>query len=125
MIDQVTQSHLVTIVKERYLGMVKSISLPIILLQMFCWSNLWATICCLSQLCEMGYNCMFTNKCVTVFRRSDSSYAFSGILREKLYLIDFILEEMELDKCLIVNTNMGWLCHRKLAYIGMRNLHKL
>jgi hypothetical protein len=68
---------------------------------------------------------MFTNKCVTVFRRSDSSYAFSGILREKLYLIDFILEEMELDKCLIVNTNMGWLCHRKLAYIGMRNLHKL
>jgi hypothetical protein len=47
---------------------------------------------------EMGYNCLFTNKGVTVFRRSDSSYAFSGILRGKLYLMDFIPEEMELDK---------------------------
>jgi hypothetical protein len=46
---------------------------------------------------------------VTVFRRSDGSYVFSGILREKIYLVDFNLEEMELDKCLIGNTNMGWL----------------
>jgi hypothetical protein len=30
-----------------------------------------------SQLCEMGYNYLFTNKGVTVFRRSDGSYAFS------------------------------------------------
>jgi hypothetical protein len=34
-----------------------------------------------SQLCEMGYNCLFTNKCVTVFRRSDDSFAFKGVLR--------------------------------------------
>jgi hypothetical protein len=79
----------------------------------------------ISQHCEMDYNCLFTNKGVTVFKRSDGSYAFSGILRGKLYLVDFILEEMELDKCLIIKTNMGWLWHRKLAHIGMRNLHKL
>jgi hypothetical protein len=30
-----------------------------------------------SQLCEMGYNYLFTNQGVTVFRRSDGSYAFS------------------------------------------------
>jgi hypothetical protein len=79
----------------------------------------------ISQLCEMGYNYLFTNKDVIVFRRSDGSYAFSGILSENLYLVDFIPEEMELDKCIIAKTNMGWLWNRRLAHIGMRNLHKL
>jgi hypothetical protein len=60
-----------------------------------------------SQLCEIGYNCLFTNKSVTVFRRSDCSYAFGGILKGKLYLVDFNPEELELDKCLIAKTNMG------------------
>jgi hypothetical protein len=59
------------------------------------------------QLCEIGYNCLFMDKGVTIFRRSDSSYAFSDILRGKLYLMDFNPEEMELDKCLIAKTNMG------------------
>jgi hypothetical protein len=29
----------------------------------------------ISQLCEMGYNCLFNNKGVTIFRRSDGCYA--------------------------------------------------
>jgi hypothetical protein len=37
-----------------------------------------------SQLCEIGYNYLFTNKCVTVLRRCDGSYAFSGIFKGKL-----------------------------------------
>jgi hypothetical protein len=78
-----------------------------------------------SQLYEMDYNYFLTNKGVTVFRRSDVSYIFSAILRGKLYLMDFIPEEMELDKCLITKTNMGWLWHRRFTYVGMRNLHKL
>jgi hypothetical protein len=79
----------------------------------------------ISQLCEMDYNYLFTNKGVTVFRRCDGSYAFSGILKEKLYLVDFNLEELKLDKCLIAKTNMGWLWHHRLAHVGMRNVHKL
>jgi hypothetical protein len=78
-----------------------------------------------SQLCEMGYNCLFTNKSMTIFRRCDSSYAFIGILKEKLYLVDFDPKELELDKCQITKTNMGWLWHLRLAHVGMRNLHKL
>jgi hypothetical protein len=78
-----------------------------------------------SQLCEMGYNCLFTNKGVTVFRRCDGSYAFSGILKRKLYLVDFNPKELELDKCLIAKTKMGWLWYRMLALVGMRNLQKL
>jgi hypothetical protein len=53
----------------------------------------------ISQLCEMNYNCLLTNKDVTTFRRSDDSFVFKGVLREKLYLMDFIPEEVELDKC--------------------------
>jgi hypothetical protein len=78
-----------------------------------------------SQLCEMGYNYLFINKGVTVFRRSDGSFTFKGVLRGKLYLVDFISEEVELDRCLITKTNMGWLWHRWLPYVGIRNLHKL
>jgi hypothetical protein len=78
-----------------------------------------------SQLCEIGYNYLFTDKGMTIFRRSDGSFAFKDVLREKLYLMDFILEEVELDRCLIAKTNMGWLWHRILAHVGMRNLHKL
>jgi hypothetical protein len=31
-----------------------------------------------SQLCEMGYNYLFTDKGVEVFRRKDSSIVFTG-----------------------------------------------
>jgi hypothetical protein len=37
-----------------------------------------------SQICVMGYNCLFTDKGVTVFRRSDGSLAFKGVLIGKL-----------------------------------------
>jgi hypothetical protein len=78
-----------------------------------------------SQLCERGYNYLFTDKGVTVFRRSDGSFVFKGVLRGKLYLVDFIPEEVELDRCLIAKINMDWLWHRRLAHVDMRNLHKL
>jgi hypothetical protein len=72
----------------------------------------------------MGYNCLFTNIDVFVFRRSDGSLAFKGVLDDKLYLVDFTKENVDLDAYLIVKTNMGWLCHRHLAHVGMKNLHK-
>jgi hypothetical protein len=73
----------------------------------------------------MGYNYLFTDKGVTVFRRSDSSFALKDVLRGKLYLVDFILGKVELNRCLIAKTNMGWLWYRRLAHVGMMNLHKL
>jgi hypothetical protein len=78
-----------------------------------------------SQFYEMDYNYLFTDKGVTIFRRNNGSFAFKGVLRGKLYFVDFIPEEVELDRCLITKINMGWLWHRKLAHIGMRNLNKL
>jgi hypothetical protein len=75
-------------------------------------------------LCHMGYNCLFTNVDVYVFR-SDGSLAFKGVLDDKLYLVDFSKEEADLEACLIAKTSMGWLWHRRLAHVGMKNLHKL
>jgi hypothetical protein len=43
-----------------------------------------------SQLCHMGYNCLFTNVDVTVFRRSDGSLAFKGVSDGNLYLVDLL-----------------------------------
>ena len=39
----------------------------------------------ISQLCEMGYDCHFTDKGVTTIRREDSSIAFMDRLKGKLY----------------------------------------
>jgi hypothetical protein len=54
----------------------------------------------------MGYNCLFIDKGVTIFRRSDDSFAFKGVLRGKPYLVDFIPGEVKLDRYLITKTNM-------------------
>jgi hypothetical protein len=55
----------------------------------------------------MGYNCLFTDVGVTVFKRSDDSIAFKGVLDGQLYLVDFNANNAELDTCLIAKTNMG------------------
>ena len=54
-----------------------------------------------SQLCEMGYNCLFTDKSVEVFRREDSSIVFIGYLKNKLYLVDFNKSKANLETCLV------------------------
>jgi hypothetical protein len=61
----------------------------------------------ISQLCKMGYNCLFTDVGVTVFRRRDDLVAFKGVLEGQLYLVDFNDNNAELDTCLIAKTNMG------------------
>jgi hypothetical protein len=46
-----------------------------------------------SQLCHMGYTSLFTNVDVNVFRRSEGSLAFKGVLDDKLYFVDFYKRE--------------------------------
>jgi hypothetical protein len=75
----------------------------------FLVDSLYYNLLSVSQLCKMGYNCLFTDLCVTVFRRSDDSIAFKGVLESQLYLVDFNENTAELNTCLIAKTNMGWL----------------
>jgi hypothetical protein len=65
-----------------------------------------------SQLCKMSYKCLFTDIGVIVFKRSDDSIAFKGVLEGQLYLVDFNENKAKLNTCLIAKTNMGWLWHR-------------
>jgi transposase InsO family protein len=78
-----------------------------------------------SQLCKIGYNCLFSDGGVIVFRRSDDSIAFKGVFEGQLYLVDFNENTAEISTCLIAKTNMGLLWHRRQAHVGMKNLHKL
>ena len=79
----------------------------------------------ISQLCDSGFNCLFTNEGVTIIRRSDDSVAFKGVLNGKLYLVDFSQGRAQLDACLIAKSSLGWLWHRRLAHVGMRNLNNI
>jgi hypothetical protein len=58
---------------------------------------------------QNGLQLSFTDAGVTVFRRSDDSIAFKGVLEGQLYLVDFNENIAELNTCLIAKTNMGWL----------------
>jgi len=78
-----------------------------------------------SQLCEIGFNCLFTNEGVQILRREDSSIAFTGRLKGKLYLVDFTTTKVTSETCLVAKSDLGWLWHRRLAHVGMRNLAKL
>jgi hypothetical protein len=78
-----------------------------------------------SQLCGMGFDCIFTNTCVKILRMEDSSVAFTGWLTGKFYLVDFRTSGVSSNTCLVAKSDKGWLWHRRLAQVGMRNLAKL
>jgi hypothetical protein len=56
-------------------------------------------------------------------------YTFFGSKRKRQHYLRngniCTKENVDLDACLLVKNNMGWLWHRRLAHIGMKNLHKL
>jgi hypothetical protein len=79
----------------------------------------------ISQLCGIRFDILFTNVCVKILRREDSYVAFIGRLTHKLYLVDFQTSRVPADTCLVAKSDKGWLWHRWLAHVGMRNLDKL
>jgi hypothetical protein len=66
-----------------------AISLDHSLSDVFLVDSLDYSLLSVSQLCKLGYNCLFTDVGVTVFRKSDDSIAFKGVLDGQLYLVDF------------------------------------
>jgi hypothetical protein len=78
-----------------------------------------------SQHCGMGYNCLFSDVDVKILRREDSLVAFMGRLKGKLYLVDFTTNKVTPETCLVAKSDKGWLWHRRLAHVSMRNLAKL
>ena len=50
--------------------------------------------------------------------------AFTGICRGDLYIVDFTKKAQPIT-CFIAKSSKGWLWHRRLGHVGMRNLDKL
>src|SRR6266508_2106348 len=77
------------------------------------------------QLCDLGYQCLFTANDVLVTNVHDNELIFKGFRYQNIYLVDFISKEAKLTTCLFTKTSQGWLWHRRLAHIGMNQLKKV
>ena len=77
------------------------------------------------QLCDLGFQCLFTEKEVVVSKKDDDQVIFKEFRYNNLYLVDFTSKDVNLKTCLFMKTTLGWLWHRKLAHVRMSSLKKL
>ena len=77
------------------------------------------------QLCDLGFQCLFTPNEVVVSRMNDEQVIFKGFRHNNLYLVDFTSNDANLQTCLFSKSSLGWLWHRRLAHVGMSTLNKL
>ena len=54
-----------------------------------------------------------------------SNLIFKGIRYKNLYLVDFNTIEAQLSICLFTKSSMGWLWHRRLGQVRMKQLNRL
>jgi hypothetical protein len=78
-----------------------------------------------AQICDLGYKCIFGADDVEVVSLDGSNLVFKGFRYENLYLVDFNTSEASLTTCLISKSSLGWLWHRRLGHVGMKQLKKL
>jgi hypothetical protein len=78
-----------------------------------------------AQLCDLGLKCIFGVDNVEIVSVDGSNLIFKGFRYENLYLIDFNAKEAQLSPCLLTKSSMNWLWHRRLGYVGMKQLNKL
>ena len=83
--------------------------------------NLLSTI----QLARAGYDSLFSEFHVIIFKRDSLKVVFVGHVEDNLYVVDFSKESTHLQTCLMAKAGVGWLWHRRLAHVGMRNLQSL
>ena len=55
----------------------------------------------------------------------ENDYIFIGFRHEDVYLVDFATREANLSTCLFSQSSLGWLWHRILRHVGMKQLNRL
>ena len=70
------------------------------------------------QLCDLGFQCLFTKKEVVVSKVDDNQVIFNGFRYKNLYLVDFTSEDANLKTCLFTKTTLRWLCIEDLLMLG-------
>jgi transposase InsO family protein len=78
-----------------------------------------------TQLCDLGYKCIFTSDGVEVTSMDEREQIFKGFRNENLYLVDFSSNYANLTTCLFTKSSKGWLWHRRLGHVGMKQLNKI
>jgi hypothetical protein len=76
-----------------------------------------------TQLCDFGYKCSFTKDDVVVTSLDGKNHIFTGFRYEDVYLVDFATKEANLSTCLSTQSSLGWLWHRRLGHVGMKQLN--
>ena len=70
------------------------------------------------QLCDLDFQCLFTEKEVVVSKKDDEQVIFKVFGYNNLYLVNFTSEDANLKTCLFTKTSLGWLWHRRLHRLG-------
>jgi hypothetical protein len=79
----------------------------------------------IAQLCDNGYKCTFTSKDFEVTSLDGKDSIFKDFRHDSLYLMDFSFKKASLTTCLFPKASMGWLWHRRLGRVGMKQLNRL
>ena len=78
-----------------------------------------------TQLCDFGYKYSFTKDDVVVTTLDGKDHIFTGFRHVDVYLVDFATKEANLSTCLFSQSSLGWLWHRRLGHVGMKQLNRL
>jgi hypothetical protein len=61
------------------------------------------------QLCDLGFQCLFTPNEVVVSKIEDKQMIFKGFRYNNFYLVDFTSKYANLVTCLFTKTSLRWL----------------
>jgi hypothetical protein len=79
----------------------------------------------MAQLCDLGFKCIFRVDDVEIISVDGSNLIFKDFRYENLYLVDFNASKTQLSICLFTKSRMGWLWHRRLDHVGIKQLNRL
>jgi hypothetical protein len=78
-----------------------------------------------AQLCDLGFKCIFGVDDIEIISVDGSNLIFKGFRYENLYLLDFNASDAQLSTCLFTKSTMGWLWHRRLGHVKIKQLNRL
>jgi hypothetical protein len=85
--------RLVIIQREKYKGLATAISNVHSISNVLYVAFLSFNLLSVGQLCDLGFQCLFTEKEVVVSKRDDEQVIFKGFRYNNLYLVDFTSED--------------------------------
>jgi hypothetical protein len=119
-------SYLVTMAKARFKGLGKiAISNDLSITNVLLVESLNFNLLFVAQLFDLGFKCIFGVDDVEIISVDGSNLIFKDFRYENLYLVDFNASQAQLSTCLFIKSSMGWLWHRRIGHVGIKQLNRL